>query len=48
MKKYDDESYEDTGIGMAEEQQRELMEEENDYGDKPMDDTELQLSLIHI
>jgi hypothetical protein len=43
MKKYDDdESYEDTGIGMAEEQQRELMEEENDYGDKPMDDTELQ------
>ena len=37
-----DESYEDSPIGMAEEKQRELIEEDSAYGDKPMDDTELQ------
>ena len=37
-----DESYEDSPIGMAEEKQREMLEEEGDYDDKAMDDTELQ------
>mgnify|MGYP006099848253 FL=1 len=36
------ESYGDSPIGMAEDQQREMLEEESEYGDKPMDDTELQ------
>lgn len=39
MKQYEDESYEDTPIGMAEEMQREAAEESDDT---PMDDAELQ------